>query len=275
MNFFRLYVDPPIGFMPLISLMPFICLIIATCLLGCQPVSSHLPAEASASKARINAEFEKARQVEVSGGEVLNVGFVVLDAVYNAELMAPYDVIQHTIFRDDAHYMQPFIVAPSMEPVVSFEGIEIKPHFTFEDAPEIDVLVLPSTENSMSLDLENKVFMDWLEKVVKRADHVISVCDGAFPLAATGALNGRTATTFPGDRERFASMFPEIDVRFDKNFVVDGKFITSVGGALSYEPAFYLVEYLYSKANADKIAEGLVWNWDLEQVDHLIVERNQ
>ena len=233
-----------------------------------------LPEATSEARVRVLDEMQKASAVEAAGGEVLNVGFVILDAVYNSELMAPYDVIQHTVFRDDQHYMQPFIVAPTLDPVVTFEGIEVKPHFTFDDAPEIDILIIPSTENSMDGDLQHEAFMHWLAGAVEEADYVLTVCDGAFPLAATGVLNGRVATTFPGDRDRFAAMFPEIDVRYDQNFVVDGKYITSVGGALSYEPAFYLVEQLYSKENADRIAQGLVWPWNLEQVPHLIVQRD-
>ena len=68
-------------------------------------------------------------------------------------------------------------------------------------------------------------------------------------------------------------MFSEIDVRYDVNFVADGKFITSVGGALSYEPAFYLVEKIYGTSHADKIGEGLVWDWELQQVPHLVVSQ--
>jgi transcriptional regulator GlxA family with amidase domain len=94
--------------------------------------------------------------------------------------------------------------------------------------------------------------MDWLKAAIEAADYVISVCDGAFPLAATGVLDGLIATTFPGDREAFAARFPAVDVRHDVNFVVDGKFITSVGGAMSYEPAFYLVERLYSRESAER-----------------------
>ena len=260
----RLYVDRLTGFMlPAILLM----------LVGCAPAPAADPDGLSAARARIDGEMARAAAVEAAGGEVLHVGFVVLDGVFNSELMAPYDVVQHTIFRDDANYMQPFIVAPTRAPVLSFEGIEITPHFAFEEAPAIDVLVIPSTEHSMAADLENQVFMDWLREAVAAARFVITVCDGAFPLAATGVLDGRIATTFPGDRDAFAEMCPAIDVRYDQNFVVDGKYITSVGGAMSYEPAFYLVEHLYSKAHADKIGEGLVWNWNLEQVPHLIVER--
>ena len=47
----------------------------------------------------------------------------------------------------------------------------------------------------------------------------------------------------------------------------------SAGGALSYEPAFYLVEKLYSRQHAERIGRGLVWEWSLSSVPHLIVTR--
>ncbi|MBI3950855.1 MAG: hypothetical protein HY314_10430 [Acidobacteria bacterium] len=78
------------------------------------------------------------------------------------------------------------------------------------------------------------------------------------------------ATTFPADRKRLAEMHPKINVRFDANFVVDGKHITSVGGARSYEPTLYLVEKLYSKQNAQRVGEGLVLDWDLDTMPHVI-----
>jgi transcriptional regulator GlxA family with amidase domain len=61
-------------------------------------------------------------------------------------------------------------------------------------------------------------------------------------------------------------------VLYDVNFVSDGKFVTSVGGALSYEPALYLVEKLYSIDNAKRIAQGLVLDWDRKKIPHRIVE---
>ncbi len=141
---------------------------------------------------------------------------------------------------------------------------------SFDDAPPIDILVIPSTGGSMTADLENEVLIAWLKEAVERAQYVITVCDGAFPLAATGALDGRTATTFPGDRDRLAEMFPNVEVRYDANFVVDGKFVTSVGGARSYEPALYLVEMLYGHDHAWRTAEGLVLDWDVGRIPHLI-----
>lgn len=202
---------------------------------------------------------------------VLTAGFVALEGVYNSELMAPYDVLHHSIFRDSLNYVEPFIVGATRETLTTFEGIRIIPHYSFEDVPPIDILVIPSTSGSMDRDLENKEFMGWLQRAIARSRFVITVCDGAFPLAATGALDGREATTFPADRELFANMFSEVDVAYDVNFVVDDRFITSVGGALSYEPALYLLERLYGKAHARETATGLVLDWNLSRVAHRVV----
>jgi len=200
---------------------------------------------------------------------VLNAGFVCVEKVYNSELMAPYDIFQHTIFRDPDNYIRCFIVTPDGKPFDTFEGIRVTPDYSFDNVPDIDILVIPSTETSMSGDLKNEKLMDWLALSVEKARYVVTVCDGAFPLAGTGALDGRVATTFPSDQEALAKMFPEIDVRRDAMFVVDGKFITSVGGALSYQPALYLVEHLYSLENAKRVAKGLVLDWDAGSIPHV------
>jgi transcriptional regulator GlxA family with amidase domain len=203
---------------------------------------------------------------------VLNAAFVCIDGVFNSELMAPYDVLQHSVFRDPVNYIRCFIVTPDGRPFETFEGIAVTPDFSFENAPGVDILVIPSTETSMTDDLHNEDYIDWIDRAANKADWVITVCDGAFALAATGALNDRQATTFPGDRDRLQEMFNKVKVRHDARLVVDGKYITSVGGGMSYEPAFYLVQRLYGEEHARRTAQGLVWPWNLGSVPHVIVE---
>lgn len=203
--------------------------------------------------------------------KILNTGFVCIDGVFNSELIAPYDVLQHTIYRDSTNYARCFIVTPDGKPFTTFEGLRITPDYSFESAPAIDILIIPSTETSRTKDLQNAKLMKWLKQAVASARQVMTVCWGAFPLAATGALDGRVATTFPPDRKHFEEKFPEVKVNHDVNFVADGKFITSVGGALSYQPALYLVEKLYSHETAKSIAGGLVLKWDLNKIPHQVV----
>ena len=65
------------------------------------------------------------------GKTIRSALFVVVDGVYNSELMAPYDVLQHTIFRDDTDYAATAVVSPDGEPVTSFEGLVIGAHYSF------------------------------------------------------------------------------------------------------------------------------------------------
>lgn len=103
--------------------------------------------------------------------------------------------------------------------------------------------------------------------------HESSAPSGREPPAATGLLAGRDVTTFPSDRDALRDMFPTLTVHYDANFVVDGKYITSVGGALSYEPALYLLETEYSVENAVETAAGLVLDWDLASIPHYVAGR--
>ena len=203
---------------------------------------------------------------------VLNAGFLCVDGVYNSELMAPYDILQHTVFRDDQNYVRCFIVTPEGKSFTTFEGIVVTPDYSFDNVPNVDILIIPSTEGSMGADLENEAYMGWLKQAVDEAKYVISVCDGAFPLVATGLLDGRQVTTFPADRAELAKRYPRVTVRDDVNFIADGKFITSVGGALSYEPALYLSELIYGTANAKRLAQGLVLEWDAAKIPHDVVD---
>ncbi|MFQ5605228.1 MAG: DJ-1/PfpI family protein [bacterium] len=200
--------------------------------------------------------------------KILNAGFLCIDGVYNSELMAPYDVLQHSVFRDSSNYIRCFIVTPDGKPFTTFEGIHIAPDYAFANVPPMDILIIPSTATSMNADIKNTPLIKWLKKTVQTASYVITVCDGAFPLAATGALDNRLATTFPTDRQRLAELYPKVKVQHDVNLVVDGKYITSAGGALSYQPALYLVEKIYSPEHAQRTAQGLVLEWDLKKLPH-------
>ncbi len=202
-----------------------------------------------------------------------NVAFLIMDGVYNTELTAPYDIFQHTIFRDSIKAMNTFLVADKMDPVRSFEGMRILPDFNYleDELPPIDILVVPSAEHHLDTDLENQEMIQWVAEVAKNAKYVTSHCDGAFVLAKAGLLDNSASTTFPSDIDAYKTMFPQLDVRKDVLFVHDGKYITSAGGAKSFEAALYLCELLYGKKVAQRLAGGLVIDWDLEQVKHIVI----
>jgi len=203
-----------------------------------------------------------------------NVAFLIMDGTFNTEFTAPFDIFQHTIFREGIKSMNVFTVAATLDPVTTFEGVRILPDFSYRDEnlPKIDILVVPSAEHHLDTDLNNKELIDFVKKTADNALYVTSHCDGAFVLAKSGILDDIESSTFPGDIEKYKSTFPQLTVHQDVFFVHDGRFITSAGGARSFEAALYLTEVLYGKETAQSIAGGLVIDWNLETVPHIIVE---
>jgi transcriptional regulator GlxA family with amidase domain len=190
----------------------------------------------------------------------LRAGFLVIDGVFGTELVAPYDVLQHTVFHTRPG-IDTFTVSPDGGTVKTAEGMALDARYGFADAPSIDVLVVPSGEHNMDSDLGNEALIAWLAKAGKGARYIVSLRDGAFLLARAGLLQGRLATTFAADQDRFAQMFPKQELRRGVSFVHDGPALTSVGGARSYDAALYLVDHLYGEEVAKAVAKGLVLPW--------------
>lgn len=204
-----------------------------------------------------------------------NVAFLIMDGVYNTELTAPYDIFQHTIFRDSIKAMNVFLVANTLEPVTTFEGIRLLPDFNYlsDSLPPIDILVVPSAEHHLDTDLQDEALIRFVRETGQKAQFVTSHCDGAFVLAKSGLLDGVVCTTFPSDIQKMRDMFPHLDVREKVLFVHDGKFITSAGGAKSFEAALYLTEWLYGPEITRQLAKGLVIDWNLQTLSFLQVKR--
>jgi transcriptional regulator GlxA family with amidase domain len=199
-----------------------------------------------------------------------NVAFLITDGVYNTEFTAPYDIFQHTKFRSGIKAMNVFTVSNTSDYVRTFEGIQVKPDFNFltDLLPPIDILVVPSAEHHMNSDLENEDLINFIKKTDISALYMTSHCDGAFMLAKSGILNDVYSTTFPEDVQTYKNMYPQLKVKDSVIFVHDGKYITSAGGARSFDAALYLTEVLYGDSIARSIAKGLVLDWDINKVIH-------
>ena len=219
-------------------------------------------------------EIVKKKFPELKEGRY-NVAFLIMDGTFNTELTAPFDIFQHTIFRKGIKQMNVFTVANTDKEITTFEGMRILPDFNYlkDSLPKIDILVVPSAEHHLDSDLEDTAMLQFVQRVDKEAAFITSHCDGAFVLAKAGLLKDKVSTTFPSDIDQMRTTFPALDIRKDVLFVHDGKYITSAGGAKSFEAALYLCEYLYGKEIAQTLAGGLVIDWDIDKVPHLIVKK--
>jgi transcriptional regulator GlxA family with amidase domain len=218
--------------------------------LSCLVLAATLPACATDPPAKESAD-------------TWNVGILVMDGVYNTELVGPYDIFSH------ADPFRVFTVAPDRKELLTAEGIRFQPDFGFDDHPPIEILVIPSFED-YAAHIEQEPLLGWIRDRANDAEWVLSHCWGAFYLAAAGLLDGRQAMTYPPDLDQFAAMFPAVEVKTGYRFVRDGKFITSAGGVASYESPLFLLRHLAGDEWAERVARGLVIpDWRQDTIDYL------
>jgi transcriptional regulator GlxA family with amidase domain len=164
---------------------------------------------------------------------------LIYPGVYNTEFMAPYDVFDHAGHHMDGT-LEVVTVAADRGPVRTYEGLQVLPDHTFEDAPPAEILIVPSGENS-ERDMADDRLVGWIRDRARTARLTISHCWGAFLLAKAGLLDGVKATTFPPDVGKLGTMFPEIQVVPEARFVDAGRVITSAGGVYSFDASLYAV----------------------------------
>ena len=87
---------------------------------------------------------------------------------------------------------------------------------------------------------------------------MVSICTGAFVLAAAGLLDGRPATTHWALRRPFRALFPAVELDPDVLFVDDGDVLTSAGVAAGIDLCLHVVRRDHGAAVANRVARRCV-----------------
>ncbi|MEU2914478.1 GlxA family transcriptional regulator [Streptomyces massasporeus] len=94
--------------------------------------------------------------------------------------------------------------------------------------------------------------------LIRPGTRIVSICTGAFVLAAAGLLDGRRATTHWQVADRFRRMFPRVDLDPDVLFVDDHPFLTSAGAASGVDICLHLVRKDHGSRLANSVARRCV-----------------
>ncbi|MGK5546333.1 GlxA family transcriptional regulator [Streptomyces sp. URMC 127] len=140
-------------------------------------------------------------------------------------------------------------------PVRTSSGLRVTPDSALHAAPAAHTLLVPGGEGTRHPDPR---LIAWLREHAPRAERVVSVCTGAFLLAAAGLLEGRRATTHWAFCAALAARFPGVSVEPDPIYVRDGNVVTSAGVTAGIDLALALVEDDLGREPALAIARNLV-----------------
>jgi YHS domain-containing protein/putative intracellular protease/amidase len=179
------------------------------------------------------------------------VAFVLTKGAVMIDFAGPWEVFQDTYVpsranMDDQMPFELYTVSDSREPIRVSGGMQVVPDFTFDDAPPPKVIVIPAQGG------ETPRMLEWIRKSAPQTDVVMSVCTGAFVLADTGLLAGKSATTHHSSFRRFAMKFPDVRIRRGARYVEEGNLATAGGLSSGIDLALRVVErYFGRKAATD------------------------
>jgi transcriptional regulator GlxA family with amidase domain len=201
---------------------------------------------------------------ETSGGagllpparEPVKVGFVIGEHFNVIDTSGPWEVFQDAIgVSGDEHVplFELFVVAETTAPVRGTGGLVVVPQHSFASAPSPRVVVIPAQHGSPALH-------EWIRATAATADLTMSVCTGAFQLAATGLLDGLTATTHHDFYDSFERSFPKVKLQRGLRYVEHTKLATAGGLTSGIDLALRVVERYYGKEVAGATARYMEYS---------------
>lgn len=136
---------------------------------------------------------------------------------------------------------------------VEFYGglITAKPHKHISVIRRTDLVIIPSLNHNYAKAVKpNQALVDWIAKQYMNGAAVASICTGAWLLAASGVLDGKSCSTHWSATEDFRSRFPKVRLQPDQ-LITDEHGIYTNGGAYSFlNLMIYLVEKYYDRETA-------------------------
>jgi transcriptional regulator GlxA family with amidase domain len=127
----------------------------------------------------------------------------------------------------------------------------VKPQTNISAIDKTNLIMIPSLIcNYQEAVKGNQLLIDWMEKQYKEGAEIASMCTGAFMLASSGLLDGKSCSTHWSAADTFRSLFPKVNLQADK-LITDEYGIYTNGGAYSFlNLVIYLVEKYYDRQTA-------------------------
>ncbi len=183
-----------------------------------------------------------------------SVGILVFKNAEVLDFAGPFEVFSVASQIHNYEFFDVHIIAKTKEPIQAMNGLSINPDYSFEDAPDLDILII-SGGIGASLVVKDEESLSWIEKTVEKSELTMSVCTGAAVLAKLGMLDGKPYcthhTVYPFIEKMAPSAKPKKEERFIQS---DTKIYTSAGISAGIDLSFFIVEKLHGKLAAKNTA---------------------
>lgn len=141
-------------------------------------------------------------------------------------------------------------------PVETTAGWSVNATHGLEAVVEADTVIVPAFRDALGEVPAGAV--EALRSASRRGARMVSICTGAFALAAAGLLDGRRATTHWRYTDALAERYPLVTVDPGVLFVDEGDVITSAGVASGIDVCLHILRLDHGTAVANAVARDIV-----------------
>ena len=163
------------------------------------------------------------------------------------------------------------------EEVNYYDGLfSVKPHKHISAIKQTNLVIIPSLNHNYDKAIEgNQVLTDWIVKQYQQGAEIASMCTGAFLLAATGLLDGKSCSTHWVVADNFKTRFPKVNLKTDQ-LITDENGIYTNGGAYSFlNLLLYLIEKNFDRQTAIYCAKIFQIEMDRHSQSSFIIFKGQ
>jgi transcriptional regulator GlxA family with amidase domain len=194
-----------------------------------------------------------------SPAERHEVAVLALPETLAYEVGLPHQFLGNAVGPDGRRLYRVRVASLDGGPVRTSAGYSLLPEHDASILDEAQTVVVPGiygtsamTDGTVPLELA-----DLLRRTGEQA-RVVSICTGAFVLAAAGLLDGRPATTHWVHSAAFARLFPRVRLDPDVLFVDDGDVLTSAGNAAGIDLLLHVIRRDHGSEVASRVARRSV-----------------
>lgn len=156
----------------------------------------------------------------------------------------------------DVDWYRYSVAAAEPGPLRAVGGLAVAVDHGLEAVQSADTVILPGWRDVT--ERPPAALLEAIRAAHARGARLVSICSGAFVLAAAGLLDGRPATTHWRYADQLREFYPRVDVRAEVLYVDDGDILTSAGSAAGLDLCLHIVRRDHGARVAATVARRLV-----------------
>jgi transcriptional regulator GlxA family with amidase domain len=195
----------------------------------------------------------------MSPAERHEVAVLALPETMAYEVGLPHQFLGSAVGPDGRRLYRVRVASLDGGPVRTSAGYSLLPEHDASILDEAQTVVIPGIYGTSAM-TDGTVPVELADLLRRTGEHarVVSICTGAFVLAAAGLLDGRPATTHWVHSAAFARLFPRVRLDPDVLFVDDGDVLTSAGNAAGIDLLLHVIRRDHGSEVASRVARRSV-----------------